>query len=398
MTNISRQQKLAFDPSHGRQAVSVFAQEAVERVRTVSTSRPFVLFVVVAAVVIGCYYFLMAAPIYVSQTSVLIRGREQPSAAGSIIGAITGGDKGGGGGGQDVAELQGYVTSFDMAQKLDQRFHLRAIYSKPRLDFLNWLPPGASRETFLQFYKKMVVIRIDHDANLITIESRAFDPVLAQKMNQAILEIASDYLNNVSDVVRKETLRDSENDLKEAEDDVRKARMAMTNYQVQTGTIDPTASAMGTATGMAGMQQEIVESRVMLSEMLSYDRPDAPEVKQLQARIAGLEGQIAAQQQKIADVKARDSITQRLRDFEGLMISTDYADRKFVAALEAYDAAKGLANQRETFIVPVVPPTLPQDPALPHRMTAFLETLLVLIAVYGIVALAIAGIRDHQGI
>ncbi len=49
MTNISGQ-KLAVDPSHGRnKAVDVFTKEISERFRSMSTSRPFVIFVVIAA-------------------------------------------------------------------------------------------------------------------------------------------------------------------------------------------------------------------------------------------------------------------------------------------------------------------------------------------------------------
>jgi capsular polysaccharide transport system permease protein len=396
MTNISRQQKLAFDPSHGRRAVSVVVDEVTERVRSMSTSRPFVLFVIAAAVIVGAYYFFMAAPIYVSATNVTIKGREEPTAANAILGAIGGGSSGATQ--TDIAELQNYVSSYDMATKLDKRFHLREVYSQPRFDFLNWLPPHASRESFLQFYRKMVFVKVDHDANLITIEARAFDPVMAQKIDQAILDITSDYINNISDVVRQDTLRTSEQDLREAEDEVRKARLDMTNYRAETGMIDPTAAAAGSAGGMASMQQEIRESRAALNQMLSINRPDAPEVRQMQARIDGLEQEIASEQKTISNVKSGDNILQRLREFEGLTIASEYADRKLVAALEAYDGAKGLADQRQRFIVPVVPPSLPQDAALPHRLTAFLETMLVLVAVYGIVALAIAGIRDHQGI
>lgn len=395
MTNITGQ-KLAFDPNQGRQQVQVFTREMAERVRTMSTSRPFVVFVLVAATIVGLYYFVIAAKIYVSQTNVMIRGREEASAAGSLLGALAGG--GGDTGATDVAELQNYITSYDMARKLDERFHLRELYSKPRLDFLNWLPPHASREEFLQFYRKMVMIRVDHDTNLITIEAKGFDPVMAQQIDEAILQISADYINNISDVVRQDTLRTSEQDLKDAEEDVRKARLNMTNYRAQTGMLDPTASATGTVVGMAQMQQEILEAKVLLNQQLSYDKPDAPEAKQTQARIEGLEAQIAAQQKNIGNLQSGNNITQRLREYEGLVIASDYADRKLVAALQASDAAKALADQRQRFIVPVVPPNLPEDATEPHRVTSFLETMLVLVAVYGIVALAIAGIRDHQGI
>jgi capsular polysaccharide transport system permease protein len=118
---------------------------------------------------------------------------------------------------------------------------------------------------------------------------------------------------------------------------------------------------------------------------------------QAMAKIKGLEQQIAIQQKAIAS-KSSDSIAERLRTFEGLQVTSEYAERNLVAALSAYDAARNVASERERFVVPAVVPNLPDEPSEPHRLASFLEAMIVLIAVYGIVALAIAGVRDHQGI
>ena len=406
MTNISGQ-KLAVDPSHGRnKAVDVFTKEISERFRSMSTSRPFVIFVVISAVVLGIYYFVLAAPIYISEASFSIRGREEPSAGASLLGAL-GGAMGGGGGGAaaaggptstDTAELQTYIESYQMANKLDQQFHLRAIYAQPRLDFLNHLSKDASRDSYLTFYRRMVKITIDHDTNLINIKVKAFDPKSAQMLANAILLDAADYLNQLSATIRRDTLRTSEQELQDAENKVRQARFAMTNYRASTSSLDPAAAAMATSTGISAMQQEVLELKAEMAGMLALNQPGSPAMAEAQAKIRGVENQIAAQQARIANTTASDSIAERLKTYEGLLIASDYADRQLVAALSSFDAARNLANQRERFVVPAVAPNLPDEPTEPHRLAAFLEAMLVLIAVYGIVALAIAGVRDHQGI
>ena len=403
MTNISGQ-KLAVDPSHGRnKAVDVFTKEISERFRSMSTSRPFVIFVVIAAVILGIYYFMLAAPIYISEASFSIRGREEPSAGASLLGAL-GGAMGGGGAAAsgptstDTAELQTYIQSYEMANKLDQQFHLRSIYAEPRLDFLNHLSKTASRDSYLNFYRRMVKISIDHDTNLINIKVKAFDPKTAQVLASAILLDAADYLNRLSNTIRRDTLRTSELELQQAEEKVRQARLAMTNYRASTSSLDPAAAAMATSAGISGMQQEVLELKAEMAGMLALNQPGSPAMAEAQAKIRGVENQIAAQQAKIANTSASDSIAERLKTYEGLVIASDYADRQLVAALSSFDAARNLANQRERFVVPAVAPNLPDEPTEPHRLAAFLEAMLVLIAVYGIVALAIAGVRDHQGI
>ena len=57
-----------------------------------------------------------------------------------------------------------------------------------------------------------------------------------------------------------------------------------------------------------------------------------------------------------------------------------------------------LASQRERFLVRAVNPNYPDSPTLPKRILRFFEVLAVAVALYAIVALSIAGVRDHQGI
>ncbi len=90
MTNYTGQ-KLALDSGQGRKAIQVLTQGLTERVRTMSSSRPFALFVVVCAVILGVYYFLMAAPIYVSEASFSIRGRETPTSTSALLSQLGGG-------------------------------------------------------------------------------------------------------------------------------------------------------------------------------------------------------------------------------------------------------------------------------------------------------------------
>ena len=401
MTNITGQ-KLAVDPSHGRKAVDVFTKELSTRFRSMSTSRPFVIFVVAAAVILGIYYFFLAAPLYISEASFSIRGRDAPSAGASLMASI-GGAMGGGGASAgptttDSAELQTYVESYAMANKLDQEYHLRDIYSQSRLDFLNWLPKSASRDRYLEFYRRMVKISVDHDTDLMNVKVKAFDPKTAQVLASAILRHSADYLNELSATIRHDTLRTSELELQDAENKVRQARLTMTNYRASTSTLDPVSSAGAVSAGIYGMRQEVLELKAELASLLSFNQPGSSAVAQTEARIRGLQAQIAAQEGRIANTSASDSIAERLKTYEGLQIASDYADRQLVAALSAYDSARNLANQRERFVVPAVPPNLPDEPTEPHRLAAFLEAMLVLIAIYGIVALAIAGVRDHQGI
>src|SRR5665213_3571549 len=240
MANLSKP-NLGFSPNRGRAALDKISEELTFRARKLTASRPFVAFALVAAVMLGIYFFLISAPIYVSQSSFTIRGRDQPSAASGLMGALGGlaGGSSDSSGGSETAELKQYAQSEEMLEKLDRRFDLRGLYSQPRLDFMHWMPRNASKGRFLGFYRKMIQVRVEPQSDIFTVEVHSFDQVSAQKIASAILDMSADYLDGLSAIMRKETLRASEKDLREAEETVRASRLRMTQYRTQTGMLDP---------------------------------------------------------------------------------------------------------------------------------------------------------------
>ena len=379
----------------GRKAVDGYIQDLTARVRDLSTSRPFLAFIFVAAAVIGIYCFFIAAPIYVSDTSFSIRGREQGAAASvGILSSLGSGENTS----KESAELSSYILSEEMLNKLDARFHLRQMYSKPRLDLMNSIPASASREAFRRFYKKMVSVRVDRDTNIVTVEVRSFDGKSAHDVAEAILPLAADYVDGLSATVRNDTVRSSQQELQKAKDAVRDSRLAMTRYRTETGMLDPTVSAGAASGTISGLESQVLQTRAELASLLTFNTANSPQVTQLRARLTALEGQIAETQRKVIDTTRSDNLAQRLYVYEGLVVNNEYAEKQLVGALGAYDSALAVAGQRERFLVRIISPNVPDRPSQPKRLLMFFEALLVVVAAYGIVALAIAGIRDHQGI
>ncbi len=394
MTNTDRVD-LRLDPSRGRKIVDRYIQDLTARAKDVSTSRPFFAFVLVVGAVIFLYCFFVAAPIYVSDTSFSIRGREQSAAASmGILAGLGAADNTS----KEAAELSQFILSNDMLNKLDARFHLRQLYAKPRLDLLNSMPAKASKEEFQHFYRKMVSVRVDRDTNIVTVEVHAFDRQSAHDIAEAILQLAADYVDGLSATVRNDTVRSSQQELQKAKDAVRDSRLAMTQYRTSTGMLDPQLTAGATSGTINGLETQILQTRAELASLLTYNTPHSPQVVQLRARIAALEGQITETRRKVADTSRTDNLAQRLVVYEGLVVANEYAEKQLVAALGAYDSALAVAGQRERFLVRIVSPNLPDRPSQPKRLLMFLEAMLVVVAAYGIVALAIAGVRDHQGI
>jgi capsular polysaccharide transport system permease protein len=383
-----------FDPNHGRRAPNRFVRDTQSRLKSIGTSRPFLAYVVVVGVLLFIYLFLIAAPLYVSETNFTIRGREQ-TAQPSLLSTITGV---GTTAATETAEVESYIESQQMLNKLDSKFKLRRLYSRPRLDMLNWMPSGTSAENFRKFYNRMVQVKIDHETFLVTVEVRSFDKTSAHDIAQAILDNTAEYVDHLSRNIRADTLKAANQELAQAETSVKASRLAMTQYRTSTGLLDPVAIASAQTGQINALQQQIMQARATMASLSTYSTPNAPAMQQNQALINSLEAQIKALQSKLTSNRTSGTMAQRLYEYEGLAATNDYSEKRLAAALQAYDSARALADQRERFVVRVTEPNMPDRPTLPTRWLNFIEAMIIAIAAYGILALSIAGIRDHQGI
>lgn len=382
-----------FDPKHGRSAPNLFLSDTKARLKRMSTSRPFLAYVLVVGGLLALYVFIIASPLYVSETTFTIRGRDQTSSP-SILSSITGA---GTTASTEAAEVESYIESQSLMNRLNKKFNLRALYSRPRLDLLNWLPKSASDEDFQDFYNRMVRVKVDHDTYLVTVEVRSFDDKSAHDIASEVLAASADYIDHLSGSIRADTLKAANGELANAESQVKASRLAMTRYRTSTGLLDPVAVASAQTGQITALQQQIMQARATMATLGTYSTPNAPAMQQNQALINSLEAQIKSLQSKLTS-NTSGAMAQRLYEYEGLAVANDYAEKRLVAALAAYDGARSLADQRQRFLVRVTEPNMPDDPALPNRLLDFIEAMIMAIAAYGILALSIAGIRDHQGI
>jgi BexC/CtrB/KpsE family polysaccharide export inner-membrane protein len=382
-----------FDPNHGRRSPNLFLRDTQSRLKQIGTSRPFLAFTAVVGILLFVYCFLIAANIYVSEADFTLRGREtstQTSLISSLTGVSTTALT-------ETAEVESYIESKQMLDRLDKKFDLRRHYSRPRIDLFHWMPRSASDEDFLDFYNRMVKVKIDHETYLVTVEVRAFDAKTAHDVALAILDYTSEYVDHLSRNIRNDTLKAANQELAQAETSVKASRLAMTQYRTSTGLLDPVAIASAQTGQITSLQQQIMQARATMASMATYSTPNAPAMQQNQALINSLQAQINALQTRLTANKS-GAMAQRLYEYEGLAAANEYAEKRLAAALASYDGARVLADQRERFLVRVTEPNMPDDPALPNRWLDFFEAMIIAIAAYGILALSIAGIRDHQGI
>ena len=390
-----------YEPPPPRPQANEFGREVASRLKGMVGSRPFLAYVIAVTVLTVIYYAFIASPLYVSESSFSVRGRTaQPAAAGSLLSAVAGGVTGGGALASisEPAEIVDYIKSPHMMQRIDKRHNLRAMYCKPRADLLNAMPCDASQEKFLKFYRKMIIPRIDRESFIIRLEVRSFDAKSAHAISDDILKITADYVDNLSAKIREDTLRTATREMQNAENEVRTTRLNMTQYRASSGMVDPTQTAGAQQVEITGLMQALNAARAERAGLGTYSTASNPLARAADAKIASLERQLAAAQATLASNSQGATVAKKLYGYEGLAVANEYAVKKLESALHNYDQARVTASQRERFLVRAVDPNFPDQATLPKRILRTFEVIAVAVALYAIVALSIAGVRDHQGI
>jgi capsular polysaccharide transport system permease protein len=146
---------------------------------------------------------------------------------------------------------------------------------------------------------------------------------------------------------------------------------------------------------VAALESSASQTRAELASLMTYSQPNAPAVRQLQARLSAINSQIAslrAQQSNSAP------LSKQVTDFETVQLERANAERTLALAQTAFDQARATAEQREKYVVNIVTPNRPQAPTYPNRVLEFITILIFAMAGYALVSLSIAAIRDHRGV
>lgn len=352
--------------------------------------RPFLFFISAVATAAALYYFVLQAPVYTSEMQIGVRGKQALTT--SPLFAALGGIQSGV---PESTALSAFIQSDGMLKKLDASQHLRGQYSRFRVDLLNHLPARASQHRFLHFYKSMVDVDLDTASNIIDLHVRAFDPQAARDTAQAIMDNSVEFVGNLSTQMRSESTRAAQQDVDEAQRDALKAHAALSAFQSQSNRLDPGAFGSATNTSYFQLQNTLAALRGQLASLLTYTTERAPQVQQLRAQIASVQGQMRELQQRMTGQQNGAAVVNQLGTFQRLTLNQQYADQRLTVAQAALDQARSVAQQRQLFIVPIVGPTLPDEPT-PRRWWGFFTVLAMATSLYVIARLTIASIRDHQ--
>jgi capsular polysaccharide transport system permease protein len=352
------------------------------------------LFVGVPTALSILYFGLVATPIYVSQSSFVIKSPGQKSSTGLSLANLVQ-TTGISAGQEQTKEVIQYIRSRDALNDLQQQTDVRAKFSNRGADFLSRFPGPFSNATFeslYHYYGSMVGANSDADSGLAVVEVKAFTPEDAYVLNARLLDLSEQLVNRLNERAEGRAIAEAERRVVQAQDRVRTARIALGAFRNEQSLIDPAKQASGVldVSNRLVSEQAALQAQLDLMQRVAPRNPSIPAVRN---RIVAIGHEIAAQNARA--VGTPTGIASKLGAYEKLQDEQEFATQMLTAASASLETARTEAQKQQFYLERVVEPNKPDESTLPHRLKSILVMFAASICLYFIGWMIVVGILEH---
>lgn len=351
------------------------------------------LLVVVAPVVTAIVYFgLLASPVYISESSFVVRNPEKPmpSGLGGIL-QTAGFTKGT----EEVYAAQSFAASRDALRALNRNDAVERAYSRPEIFVLQRFDPlgvAGSFEDLYEYFKKKVAVQNDATTSITKLTVRAFNPRDAQRFNAQLLEMSEATVNQLNERGRRDLVQFAQNEVLQAKIEAQSAGAALAAYRNLSGVLDPEKQAEIQMQMVSKLQDQLISTRTELAQLRRYT-PMNPRIPVLQSQLGIIESSMRSELRKVTG--GNRSLAQSAVRYERLVLESEFANKQLTAALASLEQARNEAQRKQAYVERIVEPNLPDAPMEPRRLRGILATLALALLAYGILRMLLAGVKEH---
>ena len=353
---------------------------------------PFLMFVVIPTLATTAYYVFVATDQYVSEAKFVVRG---PAAA--PAGMLTSLLQTAGGRSQDdTYAVQEYMLSRDALEELVKGNDLKGVFARPEADILARFPlflRGDSFEHLYDYYKNHIDVELDSTTGVSTLTVRSFRAADSQNLAKALLAAAEGLVNRINDRQRENAMRDARKDIAYAERRVEDAATEIATFRNREAILDPTKQSVPMLQGIFDLQTMLTRTQIQLSQITASSR-QSPMISEYRQRINALQAQIKDAKTKITG--SDSSLVPKITAYDRLTLQREFADKALTSATASMETARIQAERQQLYLEPVVAPNLSDYPAFPKATASIAMVFASLMGAYFLLALVIAGAREHK--
>ncbi|MGD9544635.1 MAG: hypothetical protein AB7F41_08080 [Methylocystis sp.] len=355
----------------------------------------FAACVIAPFLVASIYWGLIASKQYVTETKFALRAGEASSLdllSGGAMGTQAAQQM------QDAQVLVNFIRSRSMVEALDRKIDLRAMFSRPGVDYFSKFDPEDSVEDLEKYWKRRIDASIDLISGIISVNVRAFTPRDSLAIAQNVIDLSERLVNEMSTRSRRDALAQARTELTRAQEQLKNSTAAMRDARNAEGVLDAPAAAEAINKIITALRLELAQTEGDLALHSDSAALDSPQARLLAARVQSLKSQIDEYSAQIAsgDEKGAGSLAKRAGVLSSHQIELDLAQQRYALAAATFESARVDLETQRAYLVSFLRPTLAEKSLYPRRWLEW--AIIVAPATIGWLALVAVAflVRDHM--
>ncbi len=354
------------------------------------------VFVFLPTFLAAWYFFVIATPLYATNTEFVIQQADSQAASGP--GGALGGLFSGTGlaTSQDSVTVQSYLQSREALRRLDVDHGFKAHFQSESMDPLRRLAMNTTDEAAYRLYRRMVQISYDPTEGIIKMEVIAATPETSERFSRALIQYAEEQVDQLTQRLRANQMSDAMASFERAEERMLEAQMYVLELQESFQVLSSEVEVSLLTQQITTLEGQLNQERLSLADLLANPRPNAARVQQVERRIGALEAQIHALRSSLTQGESGGASLARIQR-EMVMAEADVATRQLMLAnsLQQLEAARIEANRQVRYLSMGVSPVAPDEATYPRRFENTALAFLVFAGVYLMFSMTVSILREQ---
>jgi len=349
-------------------------------------------FVFLPTFAMGWYFFVIATPMYATNSEFVIQQAEAQGSSG--FGGLFQGT--GLATQSEAVNAQAFLTSREAMLRLTEDHGFKAHSQTPEIDAIQRLEPDATNEDAYGLYQDHVQVGYDPTEGVVKMEVIAADPAKSQEFSEALIRYTEERVDDLTQRMRQDQMADATTNYQTAEAARQEALSDLTRIQRDAEVVDPASAVSALQQRISALEMRLDEKRIELASLQSNARPN-------QARVSAVQGEIDRIGDQIDDLRGQLSegsnggpsqaeVVAKLREAEE---NYAFAIERVTAAQAAMDQARIEANRQVRFLSVSVAPVAPDEPTYPRAFENTLLSLLIFSGIYLMISLTASILREQ---
>lgn len=337
------------------------------------------------------YVFVLATPLYTSESRFAIRGGDTQGPAG-MGGLLAPGSSGVGiTGFVDGYAVRDFLQSREAMDGLTKKIDLARMLTEHPADPVVRLPDNPTSDQLYKAYKSLVGVRYNMIEQIVVLQVQAFTPEDAVKISRALIDLSDSFANKMNQRALDDALKVAQEEVARSEKRAADARLAVTDWRNRNANVDPTGDLTVLTNLIGQLEAQLAAAQTDLGQINATQGLN-PRRKSVETRIATLRKEIDETRKRLGG--GSETVAKQLSSYESLKIAQDFADTNLASARQSLDQARVAILRQQRYVSPIAQPKADYTPTYPQKVTALGSALLVGLALVFLASVAGGLIRN----